>query len=412
MKFSQLFSYTMRIKPQKVLLISAGFIFSTQSAYVSASENPKPGFYTIVDGQGRLIVIRNDNNAANSPSKTAQRRTVSASESYEEKKEHATQHVTKEKHQLNPLVEPLVKQSPLQNKPVGESNKKIHKGLGSNELTEAEPTNTAIHSQTNEGIKGIETTNVITEVKKTNNNPQLINNESSKVSESTKTKKTELVKFQETKYVDSQVLIDKSFNMNDEKRFYALPNGSGGVDFIERKSGINLKNIMPNTVSALFSMSSNYQRIPKQSLNSLLPSSCVNASALKKLDVLKSTKPLDIWPREGKTDDFYANIISLNPESREISVMSYASRESSPAYYWPLAIFLDSKGCAIEAAGQFFQDYIPATWLQQSGLKGNLLAPENAAYLMLTPLAQSPDLAKTLLSKSGQVRLTVFGTQP
>jgi hypothetical protein len=85
--------------------------------------------------------------------------------------------------------------------------------------------------------------------------------------------------------------------------------------------------------------------------------------------------------------------------------MSYASGRRHPTFYWPLPIFLDSKGCVLEGVMSYQQSQLAATVLQQSALLGTLHVPQGAGYLLLTPLAEAADMPQVKLSDQGQLRL-------
>ena len=50
--------------------------------------------------------------------------------------------------------------------------------------------------------------------------------------------------------------------------------------------------------------------------------------------------------------------------------MSFAASNSTPLYYWPLAIFLDEKGCILEGASGFKSKSYPSTILQHASIQG------------------------------------------
>lgn len=222
------------------------------------------------------------------------------------------------------------------------------------------------------------------------------------------------------KYVDSEYLEQREFNLEGKKRFYALPDGLGGVQLLEREKGVNLNSIRAEkkrSVAPQVSLSVDYQRIPQADVQHLIGQQCVAMKRLKPLDLIYQ-RPFDLWPRpsdikpkadKNSTDknstDFPFVGAELHPDVRDINLLSYASSSRMPRYYWPLVIFLDAKGCVLEGANQFFQSAIPATLLQQAALQGHLHIPLGSRYVLLTPLADTPELAQVRLSEKGQLRL-------
>lgn len=218
-----------------------------------------------------------------------------------------------------------------------------------------------------------------------------------------------IVDYQDNEYIDSQELTEKQFNLEGKQRFYSLPDGMGGVELVKRESGVDVSQYVPKVPSQpVFAVSGNYQRLPAAQLTELLPFACAGKSALESAKILDGAKPLNIWPRNHSPENFAQNLVKLPKGRQQLAVISFADKAKNPSYYWPLAVFLDRNGCAIEAVGQFYQVTLPATWLQQSALKGNLLIPKSASYLLFTPLEQSPDLPKISLVQQGALTLKVL----
>lgn len=388
---------------QCVFLLIGMVAVSTVNA---ADNNKQSGFYTVVDSQGRLIVIPSDNvktkqSASKSNNKVSAKVTTTNLKKLQHKQSQPIQQV-----EIAPTAY-------VSSKPADYT-----KAKSTHALSQSVPKQTAKTPQV--AADTVVDNNVIDSSRQSESSSQQTQTaEAPRLTISTdntgqsvqarKGQGTELVTYQETDYVDSQVLIDKSFNVDGKKRFYALPNSSGSVDFVERESGVNIRNIVPERLgNQLFSTASGYERIPAKALITMLPSRCVSLDDKKKLKKLSSKKPVNIWPRNVKTERFHANYVALASDATQINLLSYANKANEPTFYWPFVVFLDRQGCVIEGVGNFYQADIPATWLQQTAIKGNLLVPENASYLMMTPLEQSPDMAKKTLVKYGQLKLSVF----
>ncbi len=215
-------------------------------------------------------------------------------------------------------------------------------------------------------------------------------------------------------YVDSEYLEKRKFNLAGKKTFYAMPDGMGGTQVIERvPGGVNKEDHIPDksevSSEPLVSLSTQYERVPAADIVSLINMKCLSSPALDKIKVLRDQQ-LIIWPR---SDAPMVNhrvglnyvVVKLGLNNRDISLQSVAPLGRQSDYYWPLPIFLDEQGCVLEGVNAFYQKTLPSTMLQPSVLVGNLHVPEHAKYLMLTPLHEAIDLPNMRLSEVGQIRL-------
>lgn len=111
---------------------------------------------------------------------------------------------------------------------------------------------------------------------------------------------------------------------------------------------------------------------------------------------------------EAIKEKFEYELVKLDPSVQHLQLMSFAASSSTPLYYWPLAIFLDEKGCILEGASGFKSKSYPSTILQHASIQGTLKVPAHARYIMLTPLSSSIDVAEHELSNQGQIQISVL----
>ena len=216
------------------------------------------------------------------------------------------------------------------------------------------------------------------------------------------------------KYVDSDYLEKREFNLEGKSRFYPIPDGLGGTDVIERVPGAIQKpqpqpKIQANKPPVLVTLSSKYQRVPASEITPLINQTCLPVSELQQSKLLRD-QLLILWPRSDKPAvnhqaSLNYELVEFRSTIKDISLQSFAPLSQQSAYYWPLPIFLDERGCVLEGVNGFYQKKLPATLLQPSILIGTLHVPDHTRYLMLTPLVEAIDLPGTTLSPVGQVRL-------
>ena len=207
-------------------------------------------------------------------------------------------------------------------------------------------------------------------------------------------------------YVDTAYLEQREFNLEGRKRFYSLPDGLGGTQVVERESGVRLNSLIeqvqrPQAVR----LAESYRRVGASSLVDLTNQQCLSAKQLKTAKRLDD-KPVDFWPRPGFEPKFEFVLAELATPLQNIHLMSYTTTSRNPSYYWPLPIFLDQRGCILEGVAGFYQSKTAATWLQQAALQGHLHVPQDARYLLLTPLVEAAELSGETLADRGQLRLT------
>lgn len=218
-------------------------------------------------------------------------------------------------------------------------------------------------------------------------------------------------------YVDSGYLEKREFNLDGKKKFYAVPDGLGGTQVIERVPGAILELQNSDTyqrqenseIPALVSLSNQYQRVPATEITPLIGMKCLSTQALRDAKIMRNQQ-LIVWPRSdapkvNHRDGLNYQVIEFRSNTRDLSLQSFAPLGLQSDYYWPLPIFLDTDGCVIEGVNGFYQKKLPSTMLQPSILVGTLHVPEHTRYLMLTPLVEAIDLLNIKLSQVGQVRL-------
>ena len=205
-------------------------------------------------------------------------------------------------------------------------------------------------------------------------------------------------------YVDSELLIEKQFNLSDKKRFFPVPNQVGSVDYIERgDEQISETLIIKPTPQPLYRVSENYSVIPASVLKDTLPTECLTPKQMQKAESFSKRGTKNLWPTESNKD-FEYELVKLSAADQVVYLQSFESK-SRGTFYWPLSVFLDQQGCIMQGAASYLTEQVPSTWIQKSSLKGVLLAPEEAQYLLMTPMAQMPYSEEYSLSRSGSITL-------
>lgn len=218
-------------------------------------------------------------------------------------------------------------------------------------------------------------------------------------------------------YIDSEYLEKREFNLDEKKKFYAVPDGLGGTQIVERVPGAIDPQIKTDSAAgkknedlpALVTLSDQYQRVPANDVTQLIGMKCLSIQALRQPKIMRDQQ-LILWPRSdvpkvNNRAGLNYVVVEFRSDTRDVSLQSFAPIGRQSDYYWPLPIFLDADGCVIEGVNGFYQKTLPSTVLQPSILVGTLHVPEQTRYLMLTPLIEAIDLPNIKLSEVGQVRL-------
>ena len=221
------------------------------------------------------------------------------------------------------------------------------------------------------------------------------------------------------KYVNNEYLENKEFNLENKKRFYAMPEGvidikNGGgsrIQVVEREKGVN-KNVIdrifkPEQIASNtpIVLSATYFRVPKEEAIDGLGQTCIVEKELKKSKKLHQDRDVNLWPRAPLKDHFDYELVKVDPVIRNIQVNSYATKIENPTFYWPFIIFLDEKGCVVEGAGGFKNSEAQPNLLKHEVIDGMIQVPESTHYLLLTPLASAVDMENHNLSNQGQLKL-------
>ncbi len=210
------------------------------------------------------------------------------------------------------------------------------------------------------------------------------------------------------KYIQSEYLEQKEFNLEGKKRFYSLPDDLGGTQILQREKGVDMNVFKGPQVEAakVVTLSRNYQRINAGQVTELTGVQCFTKDQLEKAKLLKTKASLDFWPRPSFEPKFDFVIAEFESVISDIELTSYAATTRNPVFYWPLPVFLDKNACVLEGVNAFYQRSMAANSIQHQAIQGFLHVPNGAKYLLLTPLESAADLSDLKLTNKGQVRLT------
>lgn len=210
------------------------------------------------------------------------------------------------------------------------------------------------------------------------------------------------------KYIESEYLEEKEFNLEGKKRFYSLPDGLGGNQVVEREKGLDMSVFRGPQIKVpkVVTLSKDYQRVPAQNIVALTGTQCFAEKQLEKTKPIKENITTDFWPKPSFEPKFDFVVAKFEQAISDIEFTSYANTIKKPKFYWPLPIFLDSKGCVLEGVNAFYLRTLLPTISQHEAIQGYLHVPEGAKYLLLTPLEAAADLDHIQLTNQGQIRLT------
>jgi hypothetical protein len=223
-----------------------------------------------------------------------------------------------------------------------------------------------------------------------------------------------LSKIDGVEYVNNEYLEDQEFNLDSKKRFYTMPDGTGRMETIERKKGVNqsmlnrLLNRNPKPEEPIV-LSSTYIRLSAEDLAATFENDrCFLKDYKKSIKTLTPKKEVGVWPRKPLKEKFEYEVVKLDHSVEYMQIASYASSNEKPVYYWPLVVFLDEKGCAQEAVSGFKNNSLNTTLLQHSAIQGVIKIPPKAEYMMMTPLASAIDVPESELTNQGQIRISAL----
>ncbi|MDV4292466.1 putative pilus assembly protein FilE [Acinetobacter baumannii] len=216
-------------------------------------------------------------------------------------------------------------------------------------------------------------------------------------------------------YVNNEYLEDQEFNLEGKKRFYLMPDGLGRTESVERKKGVSrstldqLFNRQTQDQDSTVVLAPTYMRLSSQELKAAFEQDkCFIKDYKKSIKTLSINKEVNLWPRKPLKEKFEYELVQLNPSVQHLKVMSFASSNEKPLYYWPLVVFLDDKGCILEGVSGFKSKSYPSTMLQHASIQGVLKVPPSAHYIMMTPLSSAVDVTEKELTNQGQIQISVL----
>ncbi|MGS5678570.1 putative pilus assembly protein FilE, partial [Acinetobacter baumannii] len=216
-------------------------------------------------------------------------------------------------------------------------------------------------------------------------------------------------------YVNNEYLEDQEFNLEGKKRFYLMPDGLGRTESVERKKGVSrstldqLFNRQTQDQDSTVVLAPTYMRLSSQELEAAFEQDkCFIKDYKKSIKTLSINKEVNLWPRKPLKEKFEYELVQLNPSVQHLKVISFASSNEKPLYYWPLVVFLDDKGCILEGVSGFKSKSYPSTMLQHASIQGVLKVPPSAHYIMMTPLSSAVDVTEKELTNQGQIQISVL----
>lgn len=229
----------------------------------------------------------------------------------------------------------------------------------------------------------------------------------------------DILEIEGNQYVKNEVLEEKEFNLDGNKRFYTMPegiidtkNGATRLQTVQREKGVG-----QSVMHALFKknrdtgqdtpliLASTYYRISAETASEGMGRTCFQDKKIKKAKDIALDTQVNLWPRAPLKDEFDFEVVKLKQPLQNIQIQSYASREKDPTFYWPFAVFLDEKGCILEGAGGFKNNDSASDYLKYENIEGMIQVPRDSHYLLLTPLASAIDVEERVLSNQGQLKL-------
>ena len=231
-----------------------------------------------------------------------------------------------------------------------------------------------------------------------------------------------IVELDGEKYVDSEYLEDKEFNLEGKKRFYVMPEGIvdarlGAVRMQpeQREKGVSksfvqsiLKKNENQKEHEVLALSSTYYRLPKEQVVENLETACFSGKKIKEAKLFNVQKQIGLWPRKPLKDTFDYDVVKLSAPLKQLKLTSYATSDQQPTFYWPFVVFLDKNGCILEGVSGYKNQEYSATMLQHAAIEGTIRLPDQTSYILLTPLASALDVQEKSLSNQGQIKLTAI----
>ncbi|MGJ5400690.1 putative pilus assembly protein FilE [Acinetobacter baumannii] len=383
-------------------------------AIASISVSYADGFYTIIGPDGRPMIV---------PSKRIDQKKQPIPK-IEERKPQTQQ---------NPLIVDSVQKTSKEKEQIKNSPKKLEQHV--QEKLKTAPTapqktqkNTKTVSVVSDDLKTSPEKNKIIE---SGNAPSVSNNEWQKKlvlvpppikstsqaapSSDSSLDKSKFTTIDGVEYVNNEYLEDQEFNLEGKKRFYLMPDGLGRTESVERKKGVSrstldqLFNRQTQDQDSTVVLAPTYMRLSSQELEAAFEQDkCFIKDYKKSIKTLSINKEVNLWPRKPLKEKFEYELVQLNPSVQHLKVISFASSNEKPLYYWPLVVFLDDKGCILEGVSGFKSKSYPSTMLQHASIQGVLKVPPSAHYIMMTPLSSAVDVTEKELTNQGQIQISVL----
>ncbi|MGJ5554803.1 putative pilus assembly protein FilE [Acinetobacter baumannii] len=383
-------------------------------AIASISVSYADGFYTIIGPDGRPMIV---------PSKRIDQKKQPIPK-IEERKPQTQQ---------NPLIVDSVQKTSKEKEQIKNSPKKLEQHV--QEKSTTAPTapqktqkNTKTVSVVSDDLKTSPEKNKIIE---SGNAPSVSNNEWQKKlvlvpppikstsqaapSSDSSLDKSKFTTIDGVEYVNNEYLEDQEFNLEGKKRFYLMPDGLGRTESVERKKGVSrstldqLFNRQTQDQDSTVVLAPTYMRLSSQELEAAFEQDkCFIKDYKKSIKTLSINKEVNLWPRKPLKEKFEYELVQLNPSVQHLKVISFASSNEKPLYYWPLVVFLDDKGCILEGVSGFKSKSYPSTMLQHASIQGVLKVPPSAHYIMMTPLSSAVDVTEKELTNQGQIQISVL----
>ncbi|WP_410348926.1 putative pilus assembly protein FilE [Acinetobacter baumannii] len=380
----------------------------------SISVSYADGFYTIIGPDGRPMIV---------PSKRIDQKKQPIPK-IEERKPQTQQ---------NPLIVDSVQKTSKEKEQIKNSPKKLEQHV--QEKLNTAPTapqktqkNTKTVSVVSDDLKTSPEKNKIIE---SGNAPSVSNNEWQKKlvlvpppikstsqaapSSDSSLDKSKFTTIDGVEYVNNEYLEDQEFNLEGKKRFYLMPDGLGRTESVERKKGVSrstldqLFNRQTQDQDSTVVLAPTYMRLSSQELEAAFEQDkCFIKDYKKSIKTLSINKEVNLWPRKPLKEKFEYELVQLNPSVQHLKVISFASSNEKPLYYWPLVVFLDDKGCILEGVSGFKSKSYPSTMLQHASIQGVLKVPPSAHYIMMTPLSSAVDVTEKELTNQGQIQISVL----
>ena len=193
-------------------------------------------------------------------------------------------------------------------------------------------------------------------------------------------------------YVDSEYLEQKSYNLEDKKRVYYVPNGGFGQQIVESDDGEPITPVISQTKEQKrqATYSASYQTLSPEWLeaNGLpLKKFCNNTKKLKKqARAFKDVNALWLGSDDKIASDVDRILVlpQLTVSEQNLRISSFATTNKKPKFYVPIVTFLDAQGCMVSGAWQYWSQAYPATENQFSAVEGLLRLPVGTQYIVFS----------------------------